>query len=267
MIKIIERSEDKLVIKDYPTNYWFAFFVLTILAIALNYYFFFLSPASSSLTCTKGIFNTTNCQLLERSFFHKELTHKTITNVQKPRKVSGYRVGKIWLKTEISVWGGGIKNIYYPNSNIFGPYLYRTDREVSQDLDRLNNFIHSQDKQLRLNRKMPSVFYIVAWLFPFTILPPILAIFIYPIITYTFYTQQNILTIKELVFFSPKEEKYSLEKLKISSTIENRNIKQRSLSIKIDSEKTYKIDDFTNETEALNLLKLLSQFVAIETIK
>ena len=105
MIKIIECSKDRLIIKDYPTNYWFAFSLLTVLAIAINYYFFFLSPAHSSLTCTKGFLNTTNCQLLETSFFHQELTHKTINNIQKPRKVFGYRVGKTWLKTEVNILG------------------------------------------------------------------------------------------------------------------------------------------------------------------
>ncbi len=265
MIKIIECSEDKLIIKDYPTNYWFAFFVLAVLAIALNYYFLFLSPTSSSLTCTKGFLNTTNCQLLETSFLNKDLTHKTITNIQKPRKVFGYRVRKIWLKTEINILGDGIKNVYYPNSNIFDPYLYRTDREV-RDIDRLNDFIHNRNEQsLKLERKMPTGFYVVIWLVPVTILLPILVIFIYPIITYSFYSQRNSLTIRETIFFSLQEKTYSLNELEISSTIENEEKKQSIISIKVDSGKTYKINDFINKAEAINLLKLLNRFVSIKT--
>ena len=281
MIKIIENRQDKFIFKDYPINYWSAFAFLFLLAIALDYYTLFLSPNSSSLICTKSFFNTTNCELIETSFFNKNLTHKTITNIQKPKIAFGGRVGKIWLKSEIDLWGGSIKNIYYPNSSIFSIRLYNINRQVRLDVKKLNNFIQSwnTDKVLIIQRpisttdkQLSSIFNIFRLLLlgSILILPlfiPITIIFIVPITTYSFDSQKNTLSIRELIFFTIKETNYPLNKIVVTSSIENREEKQPLISIKIEREKTQTINDFKNKAEALNLLNSLKNFVPIKNIE
>ena len=280
MIKIIENSKDKLIFKDYPINYWLAFIFVFVLIIILDYYVLFLSPNSSSLICTKSFLNTTNCELIETSFFNKNLTHRTITNVQKPRIAFGGRVGKIWLKTEIDIWHG-IKNVYYPNSSIFGLRLYNINQQVRLDVKKLNNFIQSWNtnkvliiqRPIRITDKQPSPilnFFSLLLLGLILILPlfvSIIVIFIVPITTYTFDSQKNTLSIREIIFFTAKETSYPLNKIVVTSSIENKEEKQPSISIKLEQAKTQTINDFKNKEEALNLLNSLKNFVPIKNIE
>ena len=79
--------------------------------------------------------------------------------------------------------------------------------------------------------------------------------------------QKNTLILQELIFFSVKETSYSLNELVITSSIENKEEKQPSISIKLEREKTHIINDFKNKAEALNLLNSLKHFVPIENIE
>ena len=276
MIRIIDSSEDKLILKDYPINYWSAFIFSFVLLIILEYCVLFLSPNSSTLICTKSFLNTTNCELIETSFFNKNLTHKTITNIQKPRIAFNGRVGKIWLKTEIDLWHG-IKNVYYPNSSAFGLSLYNINQQVRLDIEKLNNFIHSwnTNKVLTIQRpirrrekKVSFVFNIFGLILLGSILIiPLVVIFIIPITTYSFDSPKNSLTIKKLIFFSVKKQSYPLNQLLITSSLENKEEKQPSISIKLELEKTQIINDFENKAAALKLLNLIKNFVPIENIK
>ena len=280
MIKIIESSKDKFIFKDYPINYWLAFAFLFLLAIVCDYYILFLSPNFSALICTKSFLNTTNCELIETSFFNKNLTHKTITDVKKPKIAFGGRVGKIWLKTEIDIWHG-IKNVYYPNSSIFGLRLYNINQQVRLDVKKLNNFIQSwhTNKVLIIQRpiktadkQLQSIFdifklIILSLILIIPLFIPITVIFIVPITTYSFDFQKNTLSIQELIFFTAKETSYPLNKIVVTSSIENKEEKQPSISIKLEKEKTQAINDFKNKAEALNLLNSLKNFVPIKNIE
>lgn len=276
MIRIIDSSEDKLIFKDYPINYWLAFIFLFVLIIILEYCVLFLSPNSATLICTKNFLNTTKCELIETSFFDKNLTHKTITNIQKPRIAFNGRVGKIWLKTEIDLWHG-IKNVYYPNSSAFGLRLYNINQQVRLDIEKLNNFIQSWNKNkvliiqrpIRTAKKQGSFIFKFFWLLllgSILISPlfiPIIAIFIFPITTYSFDSLKNSLIVKELILFSVKEQSYPLNQLVITSTLENKEEKQPSIFIKLEREKTQIISDFENKAEALKLLNLIKDFIPI----
>ena len=143
--------------------------------------------------------------------------------------------------------------------------LYNINQEVLQDIDKLNNFVQSwnSDRTLIIQRprvkQIPSILNIFSLLLfssvlIFPILISIAAIFIYPIITYTFDLQKNTLILQKLIFFSVKETSYSLNELVITSSIENKEEKQPSISIKLEREKTHIINDFKNKAEALNLL-------------
>ena len=281
MIRIITNSQNKFIFKDYPTKYWLAFVFLFILILLLDYYVLFLSPNSSSLICTKRFLNTTNCELIETSFFNPNLTHKTITNIQKPRIAFGGRVGKIWLKTEIDFWGGSIKNIYYPSSGIFGLRLYNINQQVRLDVEKLNNFIQNRNSNKVLiiqrprrttNKQLSSIFNIfrillVSLILGFPLFIPVIVIFIVPITTYSFDSQKDILTVKQFILFSTEEKSYPLNQLAIISLVENKEEKQPSISIKLERAKTQTINDFKNKAEAINLLNLLKNFVPLKNIK
>ncbi len=261
MIIIKENNKDRLIIKDHPAKYWLAFMFLAILIIIDNYYLFFLFPISSSLTCNKVFLNTANCELVESSLINKNLTHRTVANIHKAKQGTYGQSHSILLKTEIRL-KGNIKNIYFPSRSLIRTHLYRSNRKLQRNIKQINDFIHSWNNQtLILNKKMPSLFFIVVWLMPLPILVPLTAIFIYPIVAYSFDSQKNSLTIQELIFFSPEEKRFYLNELKISSSVENKAQKYLAVYIKTSKEKTYEINDFENKEEALNLLKLLSQYI------
>lgn len=266
MIRTLESDRDKLIIKDYPLRWWLAFIFLAMLIIICNYYLFFILPVSSSLTCTKNFLNTTNCELVESSVFNKNLTHQTITNIYKVKQGIGSKSNSILLKTKIKL-RGYIKNIYFPSRSLIRTKLYRSKNQLQREIEQINNFIHSwNNKTPILNVKMPPLFFLVIWLMPLTILVPLTVIFICPIITYTFESQKNSLTIQELILFSTEEKRYSLNKLEIDFSIE-KDDRHPSISIKTDRDKTYTINDFENKVEAIKLLKSLKKFIPTETVK
>ena len=264
MIRIIENNKYKLIIKDYPTKYWLALIILTIFVVIVNYQAFFLAPIFYCLSCTKGWLNITNCEIIESSLFNKNLFHQIINHIHEPKGV--LKNGTIWLTTEIDLLHNRLENIYYPSDRFLGfysIYLYRFHGQALQELNQINDFIHSKDSQkiLILTRKIFSLFYIPFLLLPLTIVIPIISIIIQPITTYIFDVQQNYLFTRKNILSTVEEKTYSLDRLKTISSIENQEHKPYSISINIKEQKLFTFNDFKNKSEALNLFNILKQYI------
>ena len=260
MIRIIKSSKDRLIIRQYPANKWLAFIFLAFLSVLFFYHSFFQSPISSSLICYKGFLGTTNCELIESALLNQDLTHKYIKNIKEPHKHFSSRNNVIWLKTEIKVWHGRIKNVYYPSSWFLDPFLYRTDKQVLSEVEKLNNFIHNRSnlQKLTITRKVPAVFSIIVWILLLPMSLPLVFLFILPVYTYCFDLQTNRLSITETILFTPNKEIFSLEGLKILLKMDNN---ESSIVLETTSEKTYTLNDFVTEREAPHIFALLKQLI------
>ena len=260
MIRIIESSAKQLKFKQYPANQWLAFIFLALLSILASYHIFFQSPISSSLTCSKDFFNRTNCQLVESALLNHNLTDKQIKNVKEPhRKTIEGRSNVIWLATDIKIWHGRIQNVYYPSSLFLDPFLYRTNRQVSTEIEKLNSFINSSQngETLTIERKVPKLFFVLAWILILPLVLPIVFILICPTVTYYFDLETNSLTIVEKILFSPEETAYPLKDLKIISKIKD---KDPSIVLTINDETKYILKEFAREKELPKILKLIKPF-------
>lgn len=120
------------------------------------------------------------------------------------------------------LWHGSIKNIYYPSNWFFDPALHRSNRHVTKEISKLNNFIHSRNKQtLSISREVSPLFSILAVILVLPCSLPLVFIFIYPITTYSFEPSINKLTIKEYIPLVRKET-VRLEELDDVQLITNR---------------------------------------------
>jgi hypothetical protein len=254
MIRIKNKDKEQLTIKQYPTNQWLVSIFLFLFILTLNYYGFYKSPIHSTLNCNKGLFNSTNCELVESALLNKKLTDQYIKNIKKPKKAGG-RSNVILLKTEVKVWNGYKKNIYYPTNWFFDPALYHTDRQVTEEISKLNNFIHNKLKQrLIIEREVPFLFHILVWFLLLLTLLPIILIFIHSITTYIFEPVNNRLLIKE---FTPltKEATVSSENLETIELIVDGN---KSILIKANDKEVGQID-FDSESEFTEILASIKQ--------
>ena len=255
MIRVKNKDKEQLTIKQYPTKLWFAFIFLLLFTLTLSFYSFCKSPIYSSLNCTKSLFNSTNCELIESALLNKQLTHQYIENIKKPEKASG-RSNVIWLKTEVKIWHGRIKNIYYPSNWFFDPALYRTNRQVTEEISKLNNFIHDKhQQQLIIERKVHFWFYVIVWFLVLPTLLPIIIIFIYPIKTYIFEPLNNKLLIKEFIPLT-KEKVVSSKKLETIKLIKDRN---KSILIKANDKEIAKFN-FYSESKLSEIFILIKHY-------
>ncbi|MEM7758388.1 MAG: hypothetical protein AAF298_09725 [Cyanobacteria bacterium P01_A01_bin.40] len=260
MIKIKENNQDKFVIRQYPVKYWLAFSFLFILSLIFCCHIVFQAPISSSLTCTKSLFNTNNCELIESALLNKNLTHKSIKNIHHPQKTFARKNNPIYLKIDYKY----LTKIYYPSGWIIDPFLYRTNKQVAREITQLNNFINSWDsnQKIVINRKVPPVFHIVIWLLLLYPLLPVIIVFIYPVTTYYFDADENTLTVEENILFSRNRESYVLSKLKITSLVKHREV---LILLKLDKQKNYTFNDFIDADEASKFFNLLKKFIPSET--
>lgn len=256
MIRVRNKDKEQLTIKQYPTNQWWISIFLLLFILTLNYYGFYKSPIYSTLNCTKDLFYSTNCELIESALLNEKLTYQYIENIKKPEKASG-RSNVILLKTELKIWHGRIKNIYYPSNWFFDPALYRTDRQVTEEISKLNDFIKNKhQRQLIIERKVAFLFHIIVWFLLLPTLLPIIFIFIYPIKTYIFEPLNNRLLIKEFIPLT-KEETVSNENLETIEIITDAN---KSISIKANDKEVGKID-FDSESEFTEILASIKQYI------
>lgn len=256
MIKVIAKNEDITIIKHYPTKIWLAFISASLLIFTIYNYTLFQSPIYSSLTCTKNIFNNTNCELVESALLKDRLTHQYINNVSKPRKAGG-RSNTIWLKTEARLWHGSIKNIYYPSNWFFDPTLQRSNKHVTEEISKLNNFIRSREKQtLTINREVSPLFSILVVIMLLPCFLPLISILICPITTYSFERSTNKLAIKEFIPLERKET-VRLEKLDNVQLVTDREF----ILLKVKDREICNFNNFTSEEEYLELLELIKQHI------
>ena len=256
MIKVVASNEEQLIIKHYPTKLWLAFIFWLIFSFTLYCYTLFQSPIYSSLTCTKSFFNNTNCELVESALLDDRLTHQYINNVSKPRK-SGGKSNTIWLKTEARLWHGSIKNIYYPSNWFFDPALQRSNKHVTEEISKLNNFIHSRDKQtLTISREVPPLFSILVIILVLPCSLPLVFIFILPITTYSFECSTSKLTIKEFIPLLRKKT-VSFEELNNLQLKTDRD----SILLKVKDKEIGNFNDFASKEEYLEVLELIKQYI------
>jgi len=261
MIRILESSTDKLKIKQYPANQWLAFIFLSLLSIIAAYHIFFQSPIDSSLICTKNFLNQTNCQLIESALLNHDLTDRQIKNVKEPHKTISGRSNVIWLATDINIWRGKIQNIYYHSSLFLDPFLYRTNKQVSTEINKLNSFINSpkDSQKLKIERKVPKLFLVIVWMMILPLSLPVVFIIIFPVVTYSFNAKANSLTVAETLLFSTEEKEYSLENFKIKSKIDD---KEPSIVLTIgDGQFIFK--EFTGEKNLPKILELIKPFTTM----
>ena len=260
MIIIVESSDKKLILKDYPFRGWLAFICLGIFVVLCNYQAFFRTPIHSYLNCRKEIFNSISCELIESSLLNNDLTSKTVSNIYEAKKVQGSKSNVIKLEQHTNIWNSRGKKVYYPSNSYFGPYLYRTNRQVDLEISQIDDFVHNWDNNqtLTLTREISWLSLIFLLLLLSTIIIPLVAIIMQPIVTYLFDLQKKSLIIEELIFFSPKETMFSLNELEIGFSIKNQ---RKSIILKPNLETSYVLNDFENEGELLNILNLLNQFI------
>ena len=262
MIKIVETSANKLKFKQYPANQWLAFIFLLLLGILVAYHILFQSPISSSLSCSKDFFNRTNCQLVESAFLNHNLTNKHINNIKEPRKTNGRRNNAIWLATDIKIWHGKIQNVYYPSSFSSDPFLYRTNRQVFMEIEKLNKFIngYGSDSLLTIQREVPKSFSILIWIYAIPFLLPAVWIILFPITTYSFDLKSNKITVLETILWSSKERQYPLESLTVISKIEQ---EESSIALIVKAKQEYILKDFGREKVLPKILELIKPFTTI----
>ena len=263
MIRIIENSDKKLIIKNYPTKYWLAFIVLTILTFALNYGTFYLAPIYSSLTCNRSWLNKTHCEIREYSLLDRNRLQQTVNNLNEPKKI--LRNGTIWLTTEVDLLHNRIGNIYYPSHSFLGffdIYLYRFRGQAVREVDRINDFVRHKNnrKNLILIRKIPGFYYIFLLLLPLTIVMPIILIFIQPINTYVFDRDKHHLVVRNNISSRVEKKIYPLASLKVISSIKTED-DRKLIILNADEQKLATFNNFLNELEALNTLNLLKQYI------
>ena len=220
----------------------------------------FQSPINSSLVCSKDFLNRTNCQLIESALLNPNLTNRQIKNVKEPhRKTIEGRSNVIWLATDIKIWHGRIQNVYYPSSLFLDTFLYRTNRQVSTEIEKLNSFINSSrnGETLTIERKVPKLFFILVWILILPLVLPIIFIFICPIVTYDFDLKTMSLSVAERILFSLEETAYSLKDLKIISKIQD---KEPSMVLIAKDRREYIIKDFRKEKVLPKILEFIKPF-------
>lgn len=144
------------------------FFLLSILLITIDYQLISNLPIYSSLNCEKVFLNRTNCQRQESSLLNSNLFFKSIKNIHKVKIAPGSRNGIILLKIEIPIFGGSVKNIYYPsNIGVLGS-LFISNNKALQEVNSINKFISKskQGQTINLQRKisiysLPLVFIMI----------------------------------------------------------------------------------------------------------
>lgn len=188
MIIIAESSDKQLILKDYPFRGWLAFICLAIFVVLCNYQVFFRTPIHSYLNCRKEIFNSISCESIESSLLNNNLTSKTVSNIYEAKKVFGSKSNVIKLEQHTNIWNSKVKKVYYPSNSYFSPYLYRTNKQVDLEISQIDNFVHNWDNNqtLRLTREISWFLLIFLLLLPFTIIIPLVAIIMQPIVTYLF---------------------------------------------------------------------------------
>jgi|GEM_PF-5983724 len=260
MIRIIESSADKLRIKQCPANSWIVCIFAALLSAFLGYYTFFQSPISSSLVCTKDFFNRTNCELIESAVFDRNLTDRHIKNIKEPRIKIGGRNTSIFLKTDINIWHGNIKNLYYPSSLVSDPFLARSNKLVLAEIEKLNSFIERpRDSQtLTIERAVPKPFCIIGWMSILPLLLPPVFIFILPIQTYCFNLRDRNFSVAKTIFYTTEKKEYSLKDLKVISRIDNT---EPSIILTVNNKQEYILKDLVREQELPKVLKLIKPFI------
>ena len=262
MIRIIENSANKLTIKQYPANQWLIFIFASLLCVFLLYQILFQSPITSSLICTKDFLNRTNCELIESAVFDRNLTDRHIKNIKEPHRKIGGRNTAIFLKTDINIWYGNIKNVYYPSSLVSDPFLARSNKHVLAEIEKLNSFIDRprDSKTLTIERAVPKPFCIIGWMSILPLLLPPVFIFILPIQTYCFNLRDLSFAVAETIFFSTEEQEYSLKDLKLISKIDNT---EPSIVLTINNKQEYLLKDLVGEKELPKILKLIKPFITM----
>lgn len=199
--------------------------------------------------------------MIESSLLNNDLTSKTVSNIYEAKKVFGSKSNVIKLEQHTNIWNSRGKEVYYPSNSYLSPYLYRTNRQVDLEISQIDNFVHNWDnnKTLTLTREISWLSLIFLLLLPCTIIIPLVAIIMQPIVTYLFDLQKKSLIIEELIFFSPKETMFSLNELEINFSIKNQ---EKPIILKPNPETSYVLNDFKNEDELLNILNLLNQFIS-----
>jgi len=262
MIRIIENSANKLTIKQYPANSWLVCIFAALLSSFLGYYTFFQSPISSYLVCTKDFFNQTNCELIESALLNHDLNDRQIENIKDPHKTISSRSNVILLTTGINIWRRKIQNIYYPSSLFLDPFLYRTNKQVSTEINKLNDFIkRPRDSQtLTIKREIPKPFLIIVWIQIIPVSLPIVFIFTFSIQTYCFNLRDRNFIVAETIFFATEEQEYSLKDLKVISKIDNT---EPSIVLTINNKQEYILKDLVGEKELPKILKLIEPFTTM----
>lgn len=134
-----------------------------------------------------------------------------------------------------------------------------SNKQVSAEIEKLNTFINSSPNELTLTieRKIPKLFSIFAWMLILPLLLPILFLILYPVTTYSFNLETDSLAIAETILFSTEEKIYSLNQLKIISKNED---KYPSIILAIDDETEYTLKDIAGEKELPKIQKLIKPF-------
>lgn len=126
-----------------------------------------------------------------------------------------------------------------------------------EEISKLNNFIHSRDKQtLTINREVPPLFSVLAVILVLPCSLPLIFLFIYPITTYDFKNSTSKLIIKEFIPLVRKET-INFEELEDLQLISN----SKSILLKVKDKEIGNFNDFTSKEEYLELLELIKQYI------
>ncbi|MEL6929776.1 MAG: hypothetical protein AAFO95_14200, partial [Cyanobacteria bacterium J06600_6] len=102
------------------------------------------------------------------------------------------------------------------------------------------------------------LFFSIVWMLilPFSL--PILFLFIYPVTTYSFNSEENSFVVAETMLFSTEEIKYALKHLKV---IPKTKDKALFIVLTIKDEREYILKEFAREKELPKILKLIKPFI------